>query len=85
MKKQKKIEVYDDLKNDWQKEWIDMPEFIQEDLSPFITVKVHFRNSSDLEEFEKLVNQKINKYKTIWYPESKPRKCSHLRYVSNEE
>jgi len=58
-----------------------MPEFVQEDLSPSRTVKVHFRNDDDFSEFEKLIGQKITKYNTIWYPEAKPRKVAHLRWV----
>lgn len=77
--------LFDDLENNWEKEWKDMPEFVQEDLSPFLTIKVHFRNVEDLKEFEKLVNQKINKYKLIWFPEAKPRKVSHLRYINDDK
>jgi hypothetical protein len=73
--------VKKDATNDWQKEWKDMPEFIQEDLSPYSTIKVHFRNQNDKDEFSKLVNQKITKYNVIWFPEAKKRRYANKRYI----
>lgn len=56
----------------WKKEWQDMPEFIQEDLTPFKSVIVHFENREDMDSFAKLVEQRITKKtKFIWYPKVK--------------
>jgi hypothetical protein len=48
-----------------------MPEFIQDDLTPYKSIYVHFDTREDLEAFCKLVGQKI--YSTtqcIWFPEA---------------
>lgn len=55
----------------WWDIWNGMPEFLNRDISPWKTVKVHFRSRQDLENFSRLVNTKMT-YKTpaIWYPEA---------------
>lgn len=78
--------LFDDLENDWQKEWKDMPEFVQEDLTSYRKIVVHFRNEEDVKKFAELLGQKITqKQPSLWYPELPPRRYAHLRYVSNEE
>ena len=55
---------------EWKQEWLDMPEFEQEDRSPYRTILIHFENDKDVEEFGKLIGQKITpKKKYYWYPE----------------
>jgi len=50
-------------------EWVDMPDYEQENLMPQKTLLVHFANEDDRQEFAKLVNQKLTeKTKFIWYP-----------------
>jgi hypothetical protein len=54
---------------DWEEKWDGMPEYMQEDLMPWQTIYVHFKNIQDREEFVKLVGQKITgQTKSIWYP-----------------
>jgi len=70
----------------WQKEWKDMPEFHQEDLTSHRKIVVHFRNDQDVEDFAKLMNQKITpKQKSLWHPYMPPRRYAHLRYVKEDE
>lgn len=67
---------------EWTKEWKNMPEFEQDDLSPQRTIYIHFRNEEDVQEFAKLIGQKITeKKKYYWYPEKKPNKYSNRVYV----
>jgi hypothetical protein len=48
-----------------------MPEFKQQDQRPWKTLKVHFRNTTDLAAFAKLVKQKMTeKTKFVWYPKA---------------
>ena len=68
-------------KNDWKKEWEDMPEFEMEDLSSFRKIVVHFRNQEDIDKFAELIGQKITKAPSIWYPEWKKRRYADKRYV----
>ena len=67
---------------DWRKEWKDMPEFFQEDLTPFRVLNLRFRNEEDVQEFARLVEQVITpKQKALWFPFAEFRRASHLRYV----
>ena len=74
--------LFDDLEESFREEWRDMPEFVQEDLTPFRVINVRFRNQADVDAFEKLMAQKITeKQKTLWFPYAEPRRAAHLRYV----
>jgi hypothetical protein len=78
--------LFDDLETEWQKEWKDMPEFVQEDLTSHRKIVIHFRNDEDVKKFAELLGQKITpKQPSLWFPEMPPRRYAHLRYVSNEE
>ena len=53
----------------WKNEWMGMPEFIQEKQSPFSQIIVRFRNEQDLEDFSKIIGQKLTPLtKSIWHP-----------------
>jgi len=59
----------EEVLKDWQKEWKDMPEFVQEKKEPYSKIIVRFDSEEDLQEFAKLIGQKLtNKTKSIWYP-----------------
>lgn len=65
-----------------QAEWQDMPEFVQEDLTPYRVLNVRFRNEEDVQKFAELMGQKITpKLKTIWFPYAEPRTVAHFRYI----
>ncbi len=50
-------------------EWVGMPEFVQEAQKPFAQMTVRFRNQEDLDEFARLIGQKLTrKTKSIWHP-----------------
>jgi hypothetical protein len=58
----------------WEREWKGMPEFIQEDLMPTKTIKVHFDGLADMRKFAVLVNQKIEETtQYIWFPKIEKR------------
>jgi hypothetical protein len=70
----------------WEKEWTGMPEFIQEDLTSFRSIILHFRNQEDIEEFSKLIDQKIPpKQKYLWYPKLETRTHVDKIYVDKNE
>ena len=55
--------------NGWQKEWKGMPEFVQEKKDAYAKIVIRFDNEEDLQDFAKLINQKLtNKTKSIWHP-----------------
>jgi hypothetical protein len=66
----------------WEEEWRGMPEFVQEDLSPWKSIYVHFEKREDMERFAKVVKQKIGlNTRSIWYPEAEIGTIQTKRYV----
>lgn len=66
----------------WEDDWQGMPEFVQEDQSPYASIMVHFQSHKDMEEFSKKIGQKIYKTtKCIWIPEAKIKRYANKRYV----
>jgi hypothetical protein len=67
--KQDFIENKNILQNQWQNEWQGMPEFIQDKQTPYSQIIFRFENENDLQEFSKLIGQKLtNKTKSAWFP-----------------
>jgi hypothetical protein len=74
--------LFDDLEESFREEWKNMPEYVQEDLTPYRVINVRFRNAEDVAEFERLMAQKITeKQKTLWFPFAEPRRASMYRYA----
>jgi hypothetical protein len=74
--------LFENLDESFRDEWKNMPEYVQEDLTPYRVINVRFRNAEDVALFEKLMKQKITeKQKTIWFPFAEPRRASLFRYV----
>lgn len=70
------------IEEPWKKEWIGMPEFIQEDLMPWKTLYVHFEDEDDMNSFSEFVGQKINDTtKYMWFPEVEKIKSSMFCYT----
>jgi len=67
---------------DWKSEWKDMPEFVQEKQSPYAKIIFRFDNEEDLQEFAKLIGQKLtSKTKSAWHPKLERGKNKTKRYV----
>jgi len=64
------IPIFDDEPTpDWKKEWVGMPEFIQEKQDVYAKIIFRFENEEDLKEFSKLIGQKLTKKtKSAWFP-----------------
>ena len=63
-------------------EWVDMPEFVQEDKPPFAKIIFRFDNQEDLDAFSKLIGQKLTpKTKSAWYPELERGKNAAKRWM----
>jgi hypothetical protein len=66
----------------WRQEWRGMPEFVQDDLTPWKSVIVHFSCRIDMDAFAKLVEQKLTfKTPSVWYPESAAYHFMDKRYA----
>lgn len=81
MKKQKSLNLFD-METECEKEWKDMPEFMQKDLDPYKQITVNFETEADMLAFAKLVNQRVTyTTKSIWYPKVDYEKIINKRYV----
>ena len=79
-------EVTVDPKTVHQTEWVGMPEFHQEDASPFQSIKIHFRNEDDRKAFEELVKQNFtSKTKSAWFPAYDREKPSNFLYINEQK
>lgn len=53
---------------DWRATWAGMPEFESEDVKPFDSINVQFRNEQDRHAFLALLGEDPERQKSIWYP-----------------
>lgn len=70
----------------WEKDWQDMPEFVQEDQSSYKAIIVHFENKQDMKTFAKLIGQKIGfKTQSIWYPKIEREQLINKLYIDKKD
>lgn len=63
------LSLFDDLENEWQKEWKDMPEFITNNKKPFQQIIVSFKNYDDVKEFANRLGLNVTpKTDALWFP-----------------
>lgn len=56
------------LKSEWEEHWWGMPEFSHEDLAPYRQLIVSFANADELEEFSRIIEQKITaNTQSVWF------------------
>lgn len=59
------------FEKDWEKIWINMPDFKMEDLKSWQSIVVHFAYHKDREAFQKLIGQSVtNRTRSLWYPKA---------------
>lgn len=64
-------------------EWKGMPEYKHDDLTPFRTIMIHFRNNEDIQTFAKQLDQNITPAtKYLWYPKIFIEEMMNRRWVS---
>jgi len=64
----------------WTEHWGGMPEYNHQDLEPWKTVLVNFRNRAERDDFASLIGQTVtDKTRSIWYP-----KADIERYVDKK-
>jgi hypothetical protein len=52
-----------------KEEWVGMPEFVQNKKEPFSKIVLRFETEEDLNDFAKLIGQKLTpKTKSLWFP-----------------
>ena len=74
------------IKEDWEKEWQEMPEFIQVDKSAFRQIIVNFETEEDVKKFMHVMNRRLtDKTKSIWFPENRKEAPSLFRYIKEDD
>jgi len=69
---------------DPEDEWVGMPEFIQEK-KPEQMIKVRFENDEDLQDFARLIGQKLtDRTKSIWHPFKAHQRETMMEYFFDE-
>ena len=70
------------VKTLWEKEWKGMPEYKNQEIKPYMSIIVHFKNEQDYEEFSKMIKQTLtDRTKSIWHPKIVKGLNSLLRYT----
>jgi len=85
MKKENTLQSFFNLDDfsKWKKEWVGMPEFVHEDLTPIKQLIVSFATKEDFEEFSKLIGQKLtSRTQSIWYPEAEIGRTFNKIYIN---
>ena len=66
-----------------KKYWVGMPEFWQKDLEPYQTLRVHFRNKEDRDQFGELVKRQFtDKSRSLWFPKEEIGRYANKRFLS---
>jgi hypothetical protein len=70
----------------WHDEWVGMPEFVQENLKPNKSIRLHFETEADMIAFSKLVEQKVlPDTRSIWYPPARIDRYANKRWIDASE
>lgn len=75
----------EDLKKDWEKEWVDMPEFVMKNKEPVKQLIISFNSWDNYFNFEKVINQKLTcKTQSVWYPTEDIETYIDKRYTTED-
>jgi hypothetical protein len=68
-------DLFGDEEFDWKKEWVGMPEFVQDDLTEIHSITVHFLTTEDMIKFSELIGKNITfTTKSVLFPVTKTEK-----------
>ena len=71
-----------EMEEAWKQEWHGMPEFRQEDLTPWKSVIVHFSSPGDMAAFAELIGQKLTpNTRSVWHPAAEIGHYANKRYI----
>lgn len=70
----------------WKREWQNMPDYIHSDLTPKFQVIVSFACEADVEDFGKVIGQKITpngsrQLQSVWFPEAEIGRMVNKRFI----
>ena len=66
----------------WRRAWHGMPEYNQEDLTPWRSVIVHLATPGDLEAFAACIEQIVTRQtRSLWFPPAEIGHYANKRYI----
>jgi len=66
----------------WEMEWVGMPEFNQEDLTPWKSIYVHFESPGDLQKFADNLGKNLTENtRSVWFPDAEIGRYANKRYA----
>ena len=69
------------LEESWRKEWVGMPEFVQEDLEPKYQIHVSFESLDDVIAFGNLFGKNYTENtRSMWFPDAEIGRYADKRY-----
>lgn len=82
----KQIDVFGQAtEEDWEKEWLEMPEYSHEDKTAEKSLIINFKSQEDVRKFSELIGQKItDKTRSIWFPKAEIEMLMDKRWSSDE-
>ena len=74
--------LFEELSNDWRREWQNMPEYSHENMEPYKSVIIHFAAECDYALFAETINQTLHP-RTIstWFPPAEIGRFSNKRFI----
>ncbi len=75
-----------DVAPDWKAKWAAMPEFNQQDLTPWQSVKINFAKHADRVAFARLIGQTItDDTRSLWHPKAEIGHFVDRHYTADEQ
>jgi|LULI01.1.fsa_nt_gb hypothetical protein len=87
MSKENQENLFGDIENLnwWKDHWKDMPEFVNKDIEPYKSIKVHFATKKDMDDFANLISQTITDQTIYIHLPKKTFKPIDYLYIDEEE
>ena len=78
--------LFNDLPDDWRREWVGMPEFVMGNTEPARKITISFETEQDVADFAEALRIKLtSKTDSVWYPERRGYVApKNYRWVSDE-
>ncbi len=73
--------LFEELNDDWRLEWLDMPEFSHEDMTPWRSIIIHFECAEDMKRLAEMIEQNLYPTtKSTWFPAAEIGRYRDRRY-----
>ncbi len=70
------------LEEPWRAEWRGMPDFTQEDLTPYKSIIIHFATPGDMALFASLMDQTVTpQTQSLWHPAAEIGHMVNKRFI----